>query len=60
MGMDRRNNQPRAHRSWSVLTAQVERNKLPNKSRHATPISRPVYMTLSTFNLNPVIDARPR
>jgi hypothetical protein len=26
----------------------------------ATPISRPVYMLLRSFNLNPVIDARPR
>ena len=26
----------------------------------ATPISRPVYMLFPTFNLNPVIDARPR
>jgi len=26
----------------------------------ATPISRPVYMTFRNFNLNPVIDARPR
>ena len=31
-----------------------------HNSRHATPISRPVYIPLSTFNLNPVIDARPR
>jgi hypothetical protein len=31
-----------------------------DKSRHATPISRPVYMLLRCFNLNPVIDARPR
>ena len=34
--------------------------KKPNKSRHATPISRPVFMPLLSFNLNPVIDARPR
>ena len=26
----------------------------------ATPISRPVYMVLRSFNINPVIDARPR
>jgi hypothetical protein len=26
----------------------------------ATPISRPVYMLFPSFNLNPVIDARPR
>jgi hypothetical protein len=32
----------------------------PNKSRHATPISRPVYMPFRNFNINPVIDARPR
>ena len=37
-----------------------KRIKKPNKTRHATPISRPVFMPFSTFNLNPVIDARPR
>ncbi len=26
----------------------------------ATPISRPVYMILRSFNLNPVIDVRSR
>jgi hypothetical protein len=26
----------------------------------ATPNSRPVYMLLRSFNINPVIDARPR
>jgi hypothetical protein len=26
----------------------------------ATPISRPVYMPYRSFNINPVIDARPR
>jgi hypothetical protein len=31
-----------------------------NKSSHATPISRPVYMLSRRFNLNPVIDVRPR
>ena len=31
-----------------------------NKTRHATPTSRPVVMTPRSFNLNPVIDARPR
>jgi hypothetical protein len=31
-----------------------------HKSRHATPISRPVFMPFPTFNLNPVIDTRPR
>jgi len=32
----------------------------PNKMRHATPISRPVFMIYLSFNLNPVIDVRPR
>ena len=40
--------------------AELRLNANANKSRHATPISRLVYMPLSTFNLNPVIDARPR
>gem|GEM_PF-3555947 len=43
------------------MNIPVQNSKdLENKSRHATPISRPVYMPFSTFNLNPVIDARPR
>jgi hypothetical protein len=32
----------------------------PNKPRHATTISRPVYMIFRSFNLNPMIDARRR
>ena len=34
--------------------------KKPNKPRHATTSSRPVYMIFPSFNLNPVIDARSR
>lgn len=30
------------------------------KPRHATPISRPVFMHLRKFNLTPMIDARFR
>jgi len=33
---------------------------MQNKPRHATPTSRPVAMISRSFNLNPVIDARPR
>jgi len=32
----------------------------PNKTRHATTTSRPVYMLLSNFNPNPASDGRPR
>jgi len=32
--------------------------KKPNKTRHATPISRPVFMIFRSLNLNPVIDVR--
>ncbi len=39
---------------------QSTKMKKANKSRHATPISRPVYMFTLNFNHNPVIDARPR
>ena len=40
--------------------AELRLNANANKSRHATPISRPVYMLYRNLNLNPVIDARPR
>jgi hypothetical protein len=45
----------------SKLSSLRRREAAPfNKSRHATPISRPVYMIFRNSNLNPVIDARPR
>ena len=39
---------------------QEKKEKKENKPRHATPISRPVYMIFRSFNLNPVIDVRSR
>ena len=45
-----------------VSSLRIEPNKHSpnNKPRHATPISRPVYMLSRRFNPNPVIEARPR
>jgi hypothetical protein len=40
--------------------AELRLNANANKPRHATPISRPVYMPFPIFNINPVIDARSR
>ena len=36
-----------------------ENEETPNKMRHATPISRPVFMIFRSYNLNLVIDVRP-
>ena len=44
----------------SNLSSQCEEKRSENKSRHATPISRPVFMIFRSLNLNPVIDVRPR
>jgi ABC-type thiamine transport system ATPase subunit len=38
----------------------AEMNKPKTSRDTATPISRPVYMLFRSFNLHPVIDARPR
>jgi hypothetical protein len=38
----------------------VNRNNKRTRRDTATPISRPVYMLSRSFNLNPVIDVRPR
>jgi hypothetical protein len=43
------------------MSDRLPNEKRPeNKSRHATPISRSVYMLYRNSNLNPVIDARSR
>jgi hypothetical protein len=42
------------------LEMNPKRIKKPNKSRHATPISRPVFMLSRRFNTNPVIEVRSR
>ena len=43
----------------SVVACFVAEIQLMSRDT-ATPISRPVYMISRSFNLNPVIDARPR
>ena len=42
---------------WTITTLSKRQE---NKSRHATPISRPVYMPFRNSNINPVIDTSPR
>ncbi len=48
------------------LTCHQPKSKSPNNPRSlasrdtATPISRPVFMIFRSFNINPVIDVRPR
>jgi len=37
-----------------------DKKKMQIKSRHATPTSRPVSMIFPDYNLNRVIDVRPR
>ncbi len=41
-------------------TCSTEKHEEANKPRHATPISRPVFMISRSLNLNPVIDVRSR
>jgi len=42
------------------MSEPISKSKTSNKSRHATPISRPVFMIFLNFNLQPVIDVRSR
>ncbi len=39
---------------------KIPRRIKANKTRHATPISRPVFMIFRSLNLNSVIEAHPR
>ena len=46
---------------YLLMKTTSNENSLSRTSRDtATPISRPVYMSFCNFNINPVIDVRPR
>jgi hypothetical protein len=45
---------------WAAVAFIPQSNQSRTSRDTATPISRPVYMLVRIFNINPVIDARPR